>query len=166
MAKQTKTEHEPQRFSIEEVGQVIRSASALSLREAGELASSEAPGGGSSLNFEELSHLAGELGISDQLLRKAIPLAAAQRQRAEKRTLQKMRFWRHLLVYLPVMGGLGLLDFLGGGGYWVQIPAIFWGIFLAMHGLRAFVTSKQGRLHRAILEQELAAERQSGFVSE
>ena len=146
---------EQRTFSVEEVGEVIRTASALTT--AG--ASGPAPVVRDRLGFAELVEVARELGIPEAVLRQAIPEAEARRRRAAKRTKRKMRFYRHLISWALVCGGLGALNVLAGGAPWAAIVALVWAIPLAMHGLRTFVTGRDGRLHQAVYRRELEAER-------
>ncbi len=146
---------EQRTFSVEEVGEVIRTASALTTAGASGLA----PAVRERLGFAELLEVARELGIPEAMLRQAIPEAEARRRRAVKRTKRKMRFYRHLITWTLVCGGLGALNFLTHGPPWSGVVALLWGIPLAMHGFRTFVTGKDGRLHQAVYRRELEAER-------
>ncbi len=155
-AKQATITVQERNYSVEEIGEVIRTASALA--RTGETALATSPR--DALGFGELTELARELGIPQEALLLAIPEADARRGRALKRTKRKMRFWRHLLTYLPVMGGFVAIDFVAGAGVSMAPLALgaFWGIFLVMHGLRTYGTGPEGRLQRSVLAGELEAE--------
>jgi len=146
---------EQRSYSIEEVGEVIRTASALA--RVGETPLTDVR---DRLAFPELLEMARELGIPETLLRRAIPEAEEIRRRAARRTRRKMRFFRHLLTYAVVIGGFALLDLVATpDSLWFVWPATFWGVLVVMHGLRTFVTGKDGTLHRAVYRRELEAER-------
>lgn len=157
MAARKSTDLAERRFSIEEVGGVIRTASALARRgqDALPIAASD------TMSFAELRELAAEMGIDEEALRQAIPEAEAMRARAEKRAQRKLRFWRHLFTYLVVNGGLALPSLLQGHGLpsFVLLTSTFWGMGLCLHGLRVYVTGKGGLLHRKVLASEIEAER-------
>ena len=147
-------------YSVEEIGEVIRTASALA--RTGDTALATTPR--DTLGFGELTELARELGIPQEALLLAIPESDARKGRALKRTKRKMRFWRHLLTYVPVMAGFTAIDLLAGAGVGMasMVLGAFWGIFLVMHGLRTYVTGPEGRLHRSVLAGELEAENRRG----
>lgn len=155
MATRTLTtqEAEARRYTVEEVGEVIRMASP---RE-GNL-----PAVRAQLTYAELTQVAKELGIDEVALRAAIPEAGEVRRRARRRTTKKLRFWRHLFSYLIISGGLTLFDWVGDNTFgWAYYPAVIWGILLTMHGFSAYVTGKGGALHESIYRKELEAERSS-----
>ncbi len=145
------------RFSIEEVGGVIRTASMLARRDEGTLPVRASD----TMSFAELCELAAEMGIDEDALRRAIPEAEAMRTRAEKRARRKLRFWRHLFTFLVVNGGLALPSLLQGHGVpsYVLLMSTFWGMGLCLHGLGVYVTGKGGVLHRKVLAREIEAER-------
>ncbi|MDF1561681.1 MAG: 2TM domain-containing protein [Deltaproteobacteria bacterium] len=148
-------------YTVEEVGEVIRTAS--SLVRVGDAALATPPK--DTLGFGELTELARELGIPQEQLLAAIPEADARRARALKRTKRKMRFWKHLLTYIPVVGGLMAIDYFvtlfGAPGIAVGtvVFAGLWGIGLVMHGLRTYLTGPEGALHRSVYAGELEAEK-------
>lgn len=43
-------------------------------------------------------------------------------------------FYIHLFVYLAVITGLVVINYLTGGPWWVQWPLIGWGIGILFHG--------------------------------
>lgn len=56
-----------------------------------------------------------------------------------RRVRKRLEFMRHLAWYVVVVGGLALIDWASGGGWWVQWVAIIWGGFLALQFLTTFV---------------------------
>ena len=110
------------------------------------------------LTFEQLVHVADEVGIS----RNAIERAVADRRRgrsvderdAKKRVRRRMRFVRHSMVYALVVSALLLIDVLNGGGWWFYYVAALWGALLAIQGMR-FLTRRKGPLERAMLDHEI-----------
>jgi hypothetical protein len=135
-----------QRFSVEEVGELIDLAARLD-----ELAT------GSGLSYDELVRVADEVGISQTAIEQAVAEDRAQRRRAAKSTRRqvrrRMRFIRHATVYAVVVSALLLVDALGGGGWWFFYVAAIWGAVLALQGMR-FLTRKSGPLERALLSRE------------
>lgn len=143
---------EQRSFSVEEVGEVIRTATSLAHVQGGSLEVRDR------LSWGELMGVARELGIPEDALRRAIPEAENRHRRALKRTRRKMRFWRHAFSYAIVMSGLTVVDVLGDPEWFVYAPASIWGIFLAMHGVRTFLTGREGRIHQAVYRRELESE--------
>lgn len=156
MARYVDSPPQQRSYSVEEVGEVIRTASSLASRAPGTALEVR-----ERLGFQELAEVARELGIPEEALLEAIPEAEDRRRRAHKRTKRKMRFWRHLITYVIVMAGLGVIDWFAGPGWWVYIPASVWGIVLAMHGVRTFLTGRDGAMQRALYRRELEAESRS-----
>jgi hypothetical protein len=60
-------------------------------------------------------------------------------RRVRRRVRQKLNFYRNLFIYLAVVGGLALIDWTWGDGWWVQWVAIFWGAFVALEFMSTFV---------------------------
>jgi hypothetical protein len=61
-------------------------------------------------------------------------------QRAKARVAALRGFYKHLMVYMMVNGGLIVLSLIGPhGGYWWSWSALFWGIGLAAHAASVFV---------------------------
>ncbi len=57
----------------------------------------------------------------------------AKRQAAEERS-----FWKHLISYIVVISFLFFVNlFSSPGKWWVQWPALGWGIGLVFHGVKA-----------------------------
>jgi dephospho-CoA kinase len=135
-----------QRFSVEEVGELIELAARLD-----ELAASDG------LSYDQLIRVADEVGISQAALERAVVEDRAERRRMTKRTRKqvrrRMRFIRHATVYAVVVSALLLVDALGGGGWWFFYVAAIWGAALALQGTR-FLTRKSGPVEQALLSHE------------
>jgi uncharacterized membrane protein len=91
-----------------------------------------------------------ERAVRDQRKQKAV-----DEREAKKRVRRRMRFIRHILVYLVVISALLLIDALNGGGWWFFYIAALWGAVLAIQGMR-FVTRRKGPLEQVMLEREAA----------
>lgn len=137
-----------QRFSVEEVGELIDLAARLD-----ELATSDG------LSHDELVRVADEVGISREAIERAVVEDRANRRRmtkrARKQVRSRMRFIRHATVFSIVVSALLLIDALGGGGWWFYYVAAVWGAVLALQGMR-FLTRKSGPVERALLDRRLS----------
>ncbi|MBI2723560.1 MAG: 2TM domain-containing protein [Chloroflexi bacterium] len=61
--------------------------------------------------------------------------------RAIRRTVhQRFEFYRHLSIYLLVVGSLTLLDWATDGDWWVQWVAGIWGAFLFVQFFTTFIS--------------------------
>ena len=136
-----------QRFSVEEVGELIDLAARLD-----ELATSDG------LLYDDLLRVADEVGISPAAIERAVVEDRASRRRitkqARKRVRRRMRFVRHTVVYAVVVSSLLLIDALNGGGWWFFYAAALWGAALALQGTR-FLTRRSGPVEEGMLEREL-----------
>jgi hypothetical protein len=56
-----------------------------------------------------------------------------------RRVRRKLGFYRDVASFVVIVGGLALIDWATGGGWWVQWVAIIWGGLLALQFLRKFV---------------------------
>lgn len=61
-------------------------------------------------------------------------------RRIRHRVRQRLDFYRHTVTFAVVVGGLALLDWLTGGGWWVQWVAGIWGAILVLQFIGAFVS--------------------------
>jgi len=62
-------------------------------------------------------------------------------ERAKKRVAEIKSFWRSLGAYVIVIPVLLLIDIFAEGdssNWWVQWPAIGWGIFIVLHGAKVY----------------------------
>jgi hypothetical protein len=140
------------RYSREEVDEILRRA-AERTHEAGD-----------ELEHEDLVAAAREAGIAVGALEHAATELATRRE--EKKWVdawdarRKRRFSSHLVTWAVVNLGLFLLDIAGGPGFWFVWPLISWGIFVALHGVRALPAptpeqvEKVARKERRRLESE------------
>ena len=60
-------------------------------------------------------------------------------RRVRRRIRQKLNFYKNVSIYALIVGGLALVDWLTGGGWWVQWVAIFWGAFIALELISTFI---------------------------
>ena len=64
----------------------------------------------------------------------------AGREREARRIVRRQWFWLHLAVYITGQLFLIAVWALSGGGHpWFAFSVFGWGIFLAAHGVHAFV---------------------------
>ena len=67
---------------------------------------------------------------------------AVRRSDARARASAKLEFYKHLLTYVVVIGGLAAINLWTYGDYlWFLWPAIGWGVGLLMHAINVFVFS-------------------------
>jgi len=64
----------------------------------------------------------------------------AEMRRIRRRVRQRLDFFRHIVTFAVVVGGLTLVDYLTGGGWWVQWVAGIWGAILVLQFIGAFVS--------------------------
>lgn len=57
-----------------------------------------------------------------------------------RRVRRRLDFYRHLSVYVFIVGVLALIDWLTGDGWWVQWVAAIWGAFVALQFFSTFVS--------------------------
>ncbi len=88
------------------------------------------------LTHDDLVQAAREVGIeADAVDRAAIEVreqAAVEMRRKERRVRERHRLAGSVVTYAVVNGFLALLDWMTGGGWWVQWPMLIWGFFLVM----------------------------------
>ncbi len=63
-------------------------------------------------------------------------------ERAKKRVKELREFYVSAAAYVVVMIALTIIDALDRGGWWVYWPAIGWGVFLILHGVRVLGPGK------------------------
>jgi fatty acid desaturase len=61
-------------------------------------------------------------------------------RRIRRRVRARLDFYRHAVTYVVVVGAFAFLDWVTGGGWWVQWLAIIWGAILALQFFANFVT--------------------------
>jgi hypothetical protein len=136
------------RFSQEEVGELIETATRLD----GLL-------GDRGLSLEELRGVAAELGISDDALLEALETrlhaerkareeeareAASSAATASTRRAQVNGWKQHTAAYLGVNGGLAILDLITGSGFnWFFYVAAAWGIGYLIHSLMVLFRTEE-----------------------
>ncbi len=49
-----------------------------------------------------------------------------------RRVRRRLDFFKNVAFFVLITGGLALIDWLSGGGWWVQWVAAIWGAFLAL----------------------------------
>jgi len=116
----------PPSFSQEEAADIIREATARAL-------SGKAPD--QALTQEDLLAMAREMGVSESAVQSV--LASRVGRDKVKRRLRRayLALASHATSYTIVIGGLTLIDLVSGPGWWVQYPAIGWGMGLAFHAM-------------------------------
>lgn len=119
----TRQQHTPTRFSQEEAADIIREATTRSL--SGDV---ERP-----LSREDVLAMAREMGLSDASVETALASRAGKQQEQARVRRAIAALASHGLSYTIVIGGLTFMDLFGGPGWWVQWPAIGWGMGLAFH---------------------------------
>ncbi len=82
-----------------------------------------------------------------------------------RRVRRRLDFYRHVATYVLIVGGLALIDWLSGGGWWVQWVAGIWGAILVLQFFSTFVSPLLwGReVEERMVRRELA--RRRGRVS-
>lgn len=133
-------ELERRRFTHEEVGELIETATRL-----------DGLVGDRGLTLDELRGVAAELGISEDALLEALEVRRrAERDEQEERAQHaaaaaategarrtQVNGWKqHTAAYLGVNGGLAILDLITGSGFnWFFYVTAAWGIGFLIHSL-------------------------------
>ena len=55
-----------------------------------------------------------------------------------RKVRRRLDFLRQVAYFVAIVGGLALIDWATGGGWWVQWVAVIWGSFLALMALTTF----------------------------
>jgi len=80
-------------------------------------------------------------------------------KKAKKRVDAKLDFFNHLLVYAGVMVFLFIINLLTSPGYyWVKWPALGWGIFVFLNGVKVFFSDKTSAMRERMIEEEMKKE--------
>jgi len=84
-----------------------------------------------------------------------------------RRIRRRLEFYRHVVTFAFVVGGLALLDWATGGGWWVQWVAAIWGALLALQLLNTFVApSLWGRdVEERMVQREMERRRGRATVA-
>lgn len=117
------------RYTREEVEEILRRAA------------ERTHASGDSLLHDELLAAAREAGIDVSAVEQAAgELAETRQDRLAVEAWKASRrraFTSHALTWAVVNAGLFLVNLLTGGVWWFLWPLLAWGVFVAMHGLRA-----------------------------
>jgi hypothetical protein len=89
----------------------------------------------------------------------------AEYRRIRRRVRRRLEFYRNATFFAAVVGGLALLDWATGGGWWVQWLAGIWGAILALQFFTTFVSGNLWgkEVEERMVRQEM--ERRRGRVS-
>lgn len=117
-------------LTADEAAAVIREATRLQQR-----------GATAELSREDVIAMGKELGLSPEAVEQALAKRHEQAAAAEFVKSERRGFYEHATWYVAIIAGLAGIDFLTGGGWWVQWPAMGWGIGLFFHGV-AFLQTK------------------------
>ncbi len=117
------TRQQPPRFTQAEAAEIIREATSRML----------SPEGGRELTREELLTMARELGVSEEAVNQALAARASKQKKQKRGRGALIGLLAHGMSYGIVMGGLTIIDVTTGPGWWVQWPAVGWGMGLAFH---------------------------------
>ena len=80
-------------------------------------------------------------------------------QRAKKRVKAKVRFYRHLTIYIAVCVLLMLINFSTSTEYlWFIWPLMGWGIAVLLHALRVFGFAGGFTITEQMIEKEMEEE--------
>lgn len=124
-------------YNAEEVSRILRRA----LR----------PGREDAVSYQELSEIAGDLGVDVESLDAAIAQETADidLEKARKKWLKRRRseFNPHFWSFTIVMAGLFLIDIFSGSGWWFQWPLLGWGMGLAFHFRKSYFPS-EGKIEK------------------
>ncbi len=104
------------------------------------------------LRHDELVVAAREAGIDLGALEEAAgELTEARRDRLAVdawNAARRRSFGSHVVTWLVVNTGLFLIDLVGGGGFWFFWPLLWWGIFVALHGVSAYRAPTAAQVER------------------
>jgi hypothetical protein len=64
----------------------------------------------------------------------------AEYRRIRRSVRRRLELFRHLALFAFVIGGLTLIDWMTGGGWWVQWVALPWGAIMGLQFFAAFVS--------------------------
>lgn len=64
----------------------------------------------------------------------------AEVRAVRRQVRRRLDFFRHLTFFAVIIGGLALVDWLTGGGWWVQWVALIWGAFLVLQFVTTFLS--------------------------
>ena len=64
----------------------------------------------------------------------------AEYRAVRRRIRRRLELYRHVATYAFIVGGLALIDWLTGGGWWVQWLAAIWGAILLLQLFSTFIS--------------------------
>jgi len=80
-------------------------------------------------------------------------------QRAKKRVTAKVRFYRHLTIYIAVSILLIIINVSTSTEYlWFIWPLMGWGLAVLLHALRVFAFSGESGVTERMIEKEMERE--------
>lgn len=126
MSEQEKTQP-PATFSTDEAAGIIREASRIQQESGG------------TLSHADVISMAKELGVSEESVAKALERRTEQEQERKRARARLVGLANHVTSYLGSIAFLGVIDYMTGPGWWVQWIAVPWGVFVAMHAVRAAI---------------------------
>ncbi len=122
------TRQQPPRFTQEDASEIIREATSRML------VPEQAPAAEArQLTREELLALARELGVSEAAVEQVLADRVRQQRRRSRHRSALIGLAAHGMSYGIVISGLTVIDVMTGPGWWVQWPAVAWGMGLAFH---------------------------------
>jgi hypothetical protein len=88
----------------------------------------------------------------------------AEVRAVRRQVRRRLDFFRHLVFFAVIVGGLALVDWLTGGRWWVQWVALIWGAFLVLQFITTFVSPfLWGRdVEERMVQRELDRRRRGG----
>lgn len=122
----TRTQAPPAHFTEAEAADIIREASTHALR---------GQSRERTLTREEVLAMAREMGLSEASVEAALAGRDHKDQDRQKLRKELLGLATHGFSYTLVMGGLTLINLFSDPTWWVQWPAVGWGIGLAFHAL-------------------------------
>lgn len=143
----------PRTYTREEADEILRRA----------LAEQASDG----VHHDDLVAAAREVGIPETAIESAVSQLGEHREVTDRiaklRGQKRQAFFRHLLSFMIVNGGVFLFDRFDGGPWFFHYLLIIWGIVLLLLGIRQLApdqTSLQKRAERELEKERRRAERQ------
>lgn len=83
--------------------------------------------------------MARELGVSEEAVDQVLAARASKQKGKPQGRAALFGLAAHGMSYGIVISGLGIIDVLSGPGWWVQWPAVGWGMGLAFHVMGVYL---------------------------
>jgi NhaP-type Na+/H+ or K+/H+ antiporter len=64
----------------------------------------------------------------------------AEYRRIRRKVRARLDFFKNVALFVFIVGGLALIDWMWGDGWWVQWVAVIWGALLALQFFSTFVS--------------------------